>query len=349
MGNSLTAIQNAIQSSVAAGVSSLVPAALSLAATIFVISIALRFLQEMAEDRFNLVPFCLSAALKGGGWAFLINEYPAIANEWLEGCLWVGSTMGGGSMSTSDLTNPSAIVNAGFTAAEPLYQFLLKVGAMDTLSMLATILMLVPTYLLIILSFFIIAWQILITFVEFYLIMGPALMLLGFGPWQKSAFLAEMGLKGIVGIGVKVMVLSSLIGIVFPLIKSFSAVEPDIKNSLVFLGCTFGIALLTWFAPTMAAGLMSGSPQLSVGTATGAAASAMSSYSMVTNNMPGMSGGGGSGGGSGVPGTGGGANSLASSKGMDTGGGSNSNASTSSSNLSGAAGRIQGNNVDKQV
>lgn len=334
--NSLNTILTTLQSSIAGNVSAMTSPVLKLAATIFVISIALRFLQEMAEERFNIVPFCLYAALKGGGWAFLIKEYPSIVDEWLKGCLWVGSQVGGGSASIEDLMNPSRIINIGISLYDPLFVTIKNLSGTDIIT---TGILLSLIYILCIFSFFIIAWQILITLVEFYLLMAPSLVLLSFGPWQKTAFLAEMGLKGITGIGVKVMVLSSVINVIFPLLTQFKLTNADLPNSLVMLACTFGIALLTWFAPSMAAGLMSGSPQLSVGTAVGAAASAASTIQTI-KSLAGSFGGNSSS----APSTASSGKDMSLNGGSrsnstDTGGSSSSSAA-SSSNLSNAANRI---------
>lgn len=336
--NSLTTILTTLQSSIAGNISSMTSPVLKIAGTIFVISITLRFLQELAEERFNILPFCLSAALKGGGWTFLIKEYPSIVEEWLQGCLWVGSQIGGGSTSVEDLMNPSRIINIGISLYDPLFLSIKKLSGTDIIT---TGILLSLIYILCIFSFFLIAWQILITLVEFYLIMAPSLVLLAFGPWQKTAFLAEMGLKGIAGIGIKVMVLSSVINIIFPLLTQFKLTNADLPNSLVMLACTFGIALLTWFAPSMAAGLMSGSPQLSVGTAVGAAASAASTIQTI-KSLAGSSGGNSSS----APSAASGGKDMnmslnggSRSNSTDTGGSSSSSAA-SSSNLSNAANRI---------
>merc|ERR1712070_1359691 len=68
-------------------------------------------------------------------------------------------------------------------------------------------------WLVVILSFFILAIQLFITLIEFKLTTLAGFVLVPFALWNKTAFLAEKVLGNVVASGVKVLVLAVIVGI----------------------------------------------------------------------------------------------------------------------------------------
>ena len=98
-------------------------------------------------------------------------------------------------------------------------------------------------------------------------------MLVPFALWNKTAFLAERVLGNVVSAGIKVMVLAVIVGIGTTLFSSFTGAlqgqTPNLSQamSLVLASLTlFGLGI---FGPGIAAGLVSGAPQLGAGAAIG--------------------------------------------------------------------------------
>ena len=77
--------------------------------------------------------------------------------------------------------------------------------------MLARIL--IATWALVLLAFFVLAIQLFVTLIEFKLSTLAGFVLIPFGLFGKSAFMAERVLGNVISSGIKVMVLAVIIGI----------------------------------------------------------------------------------------------------------------------------------------
>ena len=136
-----------------------------------------------------------------------------------------------------------------------------------------TIAVLLFAWVVVILAFFILAVQLFITVIEFKLTTLAGFVLVPFALWNKTAFLAERVLGNVVSAGIKVMVLAVIVGIGTTFFSSFTGAlqgqTPDLAQamSLVLASLTlFGLGI---FGPGIAAGLVSGAPQLGAGAAIG--------------------------------------------------------------------------------
>ncbi|WP_245626624.1 type IV secretion system protein [Croceicoccus naphthovorans] len=97
------------------------------------------------------------------------------------------------------------------------------------------------------------------------------------GLWNKTSFLAERVLGNVVSAGIKVMVLAVIVAIGTNLFDELTALvggEPDIAEALSLLMGALTLFGLGIFGPGIAAGLVSGAPQLGAGAAVGTVAGA---------------------------------------------------------------------------
>lgn len=102
-------------------------------------------------------------------------------------------------------------------------------------------------------------------------------MLVPFALWNKTSFLAERVLGNVVSSGIKVMVLAVIVGIGTNLFGEITAIvgeHPGTREALTLLMGALTLFGLGIFGPGIAAGLVSGAPQLGAGAAVGAAAGA---------------------------------------------------------------------------
>ena len=124
-----------------------------------------------------------------------------------------------------------------------------------------------------ILAFFILAIQLFVTLIEFKLTTLAGFVLIPFGLWGKSAFMAERVLGNVVSSGIKVLVLAVIIGIGSTLFGQFTAgfggATPTIDDAMAVVLAALSLLGLGIFGPGIAAGLVSGGPQLSAGAAVG--------------------------------------------------------------------------------
>ncbi|MET4358292.1 P-type conjugative transfer protein TrbL [Bradyrhizobium sp. RT9b] len=128
---------------------------------------------------------------------------------------------------------------------------------------------LMVSWLLVLIAFFILAVQLFVTLIEFKLTTLAGFILIPFALFNKTAFLAEKVLGNAVT-SVKVMVLAVIVGIGAGLSRSSPApmAAASRRSSGRFLSCS-PHSPCSAPAPGIANGLFSGAPQLGAGAAVG--------------------------------------------------------------------------------
>ncbi len=135
------------------------------------------------------------------------------------------------------------------------------------------IFILLLAWVLVVLAFFVMSIQMLVTVLEFKLTSLAGFTLVPFAFWNKSSFLAERVLGNVISSGVKVMVLALIVGIgasFFDTFLSTLGTDPDLAAAMTLMLSALTLAGLSIFGPGIAAGLVSGAPQLGAGAAVGA-------------------------------------------------------------------------------
>jgi type IV secretion system protein TrbL len=126
---------------------------------------------------------------------------------------------------------------------------------------------------LVLLAFFILAIQLFVTLIEFKLTTLAGFVLIPFGLFGKSAFMAERVLGNVISSGIKVLVLAVIIGIGSTLFSEFTAgfggSTPSIDDAMAIVLAALSLLGLGIFGPGIANGLISGGPQLGAGAAVG--------------------------------------------------------------------------------
>jgi len=209
-----------------------------------------------------------------GTFAFIINSFATLADIIFRSFAAAGLTAGGGTVTADALLRPGTLASTGYSAAWPLLQQVSQLLGFTTFfDNFLTIAVLLFAWALVILAFFILAIQLFVTIVEFKLTTLAGFILVPFALWNRTGFLAERVLGGVVSAGIKVMVLAVIVGIgsnfFAEFISSLQGREPDIGEamSLVLASLTlFGLGI---FGPGIATGLVSGAPQLGAGAAVG--------------------------------------------------------------------------------
>lgn len=98
-------------------------------------------------------------------------------------------------------------------------------------------------------------------------------MLIPFGLFGKSAFMAERVLGNVISSGIKVLVLAVIIGIGSTLFSEFTSgfggAKPSVDDAMAIVLAALSLLGLGIFGPGIANGLVSGGPQLGAGAAVG--------------------------------------------------------------------------------
>src|SRR5262245_34484621 len=232
------------------------------------ITLAGLFWALMGED--NVVAQLIRKVLYVGFFALLLNNFKGLADIVFQSFAGLGLKASGASLTAADLMRPGFVASTGFTAARPLLEKAGElIGITTFFSNFVTIAVLMLAWLIVLLAFFILSVQLFITIVEFKLTVLAGFVLVPFALLGQTAFLAERVLGNVISAGIKLMVLAVVVGIGATLFGTLIRPSGEITltqaaSTILAAIAVFGLAI---FVPGIAAGLVSGAPQLGAGTA----------------------------------------------------------------------------------
>ena len=210
-----------------------------------------------------------------GAFAYIIGNFNTLAGIVFRSFAGLGLTASGSTLSMGRFLQPGWLAKTGLDAAAPILQQIGDLaGFPEVFVHLDMIVVLFFAWLVVIVSFFVLAVQLFITLIEFKLTTLAGFVLVPFALWNKTAFLAEKVLGNVVSAGIKVLVLAVIVGISSGLFAEFRippGSEPSIDRALVIMLASLSMLALGIFGPGIATGLVSGAPQLGAGAMAGAA------------------------------------------------------------------------------
>ena len=210
-----------------------------------------------------------------GFFALLLNNFSGLADIVFQSFAGLGLKASNASFEADQLLRPGFVAANGFEAARPLLEEAGElVGFTSFFTNFVTIVVLLLAWLIVLLSFFILSVQLFITIIEFKLTTLAGFVLVPFALFGKTAFLAERGLGGVITAGIKLMVLAVVVGIGSGIFGELTITTEDISLEQAASITLAAIAVfgLSIFVPSLAAGLISGAPQLGAGSAVGTVA-----------------------------------------------------------------------------
>ena len=210
-----------------------------------------------------------------GAFAYIIGNFNMLASVVFRSFAGLGLTASGSSLSMANFLQPGRLAKVGIDAGAPILdQIKQMAGFPEVFINIMPIVVLFFAWLVVIVSFFVLAVQLFVTLIEFKLTTLAGFVLVPFALWNKTAFLAEKVLGNVVSSGIKVLVLAVIVGIGSGLFSEFNipaGSEPSIDRALVIMLASLSMLALGIFGPGIAAGLVSGGPQLGAGAMAGAA------------------------------------------------------------------------------
>ena len=219
-----------------------------------------------------LVPLIQKTMLIGVFAAFLLPgplNWATLMTSVMNGFVATGQAAGGAAGPINWFSDPSAIIDL---ADNLTFQIEQEIHALPILAVGQQI-MFGFVYLLIYLTFFILAIQVVVAILEFYLIATLAMALVPFGVNRYTAFLSEKAFGAVVSHGVKLMVLAFIITVAAPVMAGLNLPpNPTLEQAYMCLLAAMTLAFLAWKAPDVAAGLFAGGPSLSAAHTLGSAA-----------------------------------------------------------------------------
>ncbi|SFD63274.1 type IV secretion system protein TrbL [Bosea sp. CRIB-10] len=245
-----------------------------IATTLIVIDVTLAalFWSWGADD--DIIARLIKKTLFVGVFAWLISNWNNLAKIVFESFSGLGLKASGTGFSAQDLLRPGKVAQTGLDAGRPLLESISSLmGWISFFENFIQIACLLFAWALIMLAFFILAVQLFVTLIEFKLSTLAGFVLIPFGLFGKTAFMAERVLGHVISSGIKVLVLAVIIGIGSTLFSQFTqggaGQNPTIDQAMAIVLAALSLLGLGIFGPGIANGLVSGSPQLGAGAAVG--------------------------------------------------------------------------------
>ena len=214
-----------------------------IATTLIVIDVTLAALFWSWGENDDIIARLVKKTLFVGIFAYIIGNWSALANIIFQSFAGLGLKASGSGLGASDLLQPGRVAQVGIDAAAPLLASMADLlGYVSFFENFLQIIILLVAWALVVVAFFILSIQLFVTLIEFKLTTLAGFVLIPFGLFGKTAFMAERVLGNVVSSGIKVLVLASL--------------------TLLGLGI---------FGPGIANGIVAGGPQLGAGAAAGTA------------------------------------------------------------------------------
>ena len=245
-----------------------------IATTLIVIDVTLAALFWSWGADEDIMARLVKKTLFVGVFAYLIGNWNSLAEIVFESFAGLGLKGSGTSFSAADLMRPGQVAQIGLDAGRPLLESISDLmGWVSFFENFIQIACLLFAWVLVLLAFFILALQLFVTLIEFKLTTLAGFVLIPFGLFGKTAFMAERVLGNVVSSGIKVLVLAVVIGIGSTLFGQFTAgfggITPTIDDAMAIVLAALSLLGLGIFGPGIASGLVSGGPQLGAGSAVG--------------------------------------------------------------------------------
>src|ERR1700726_3625658 len=214
-----------------------------------------------------------------GFFAFLIGNFNNLAKIVFNSFAGLGLKAAGSGLAADQLLQPGRLARVGIDAGRPILQAAGQLmGYVAFFENFIQIFVLMIAWLVIVIAFFVLAIQLFVTLIEFKLTTLAGFVLVPFGLFNKTAFLAERVLGNVVTSGVKVLVLAVIVGIGTNLFggftQGFGGNQPSLEDALALVLASLSLLGLGIFGPSIATGLTAGAPQLGAGAAVGTALAA---------------------------------------------------------------------------
>lgn len=262
-------LMTVFSNTVTAGFANVAGAVNGLFGIMIVLTVALTGIYWALSDNRASLAAGFSKILLIGFFAYLINDWQGLSETLYAGFIELGLLAGGSSLSASDFLNPGAIIETGWEIVRAIGESPQAASsALDVLGNMVDALIFAFAMLGIMIAFAILAIQIVVALLEFKIVTLAGFVLLPFGIWSKSAFLAERPLGYVISAGLKILALALIVSGAQAVFDQLTpSPDADIYEALTVLTASLMLAMLAIFIPNLAASLITGGPNLGAGAA----------------------------------------------------------------------------------
>ena len=185
-----------------------------LSQTLIALDITLAGLFWALAGEADVITRLIKKTLYIGFFAFLIGNFNRLAKIIFDSFSGLGLKAAGSGLSATDFLHPGRIAQVGLDAGTPILTAAGQLmGYVSFFENFVQITVLMIAWAIVVISYFILAVQLFITLIEFKLTTLAGFVLVPFGLFNKTSFLAEKVLGNVVASGIKILVLAVIIGI----------------------------------------------------------------------------------------------------------------------------------------
>ena len=249
----------------------------SLAAILIAIDVTLAALFWAWGQNTDIVQSLVKKTLYVGAFAFIFGNFAMLSTIVFNSFATLGLTASDAAITSADLLKPGLVAAEGLSASQPIFDHIgtIAPGPFEFFGNLAEVILLCLGGIIVIAAFFVLSIQLFVLIVEFKITTLAGFVLVPFAFWRQTTFLAERVLGNVISSGIKVLVIAVVIGIgstMFSTLRTaLSADDMTIEQAFAVVLGALTLMGLSIFCPRIAAGLVSGAPQLSAGAAVGTA------------------------------------------------------------------------------
>jgi type IV secretion system protein TrbL len=212
-----------------------------------------------------------------GFFAFILNNWSTLAQAIFNSFAALGLKAAGSALSYADFLRPGKLAEAGVQGANVLLAQIQRLsGFPEVFWHLGEIMLIALAWVVTLVAFFVLAIMLFLAVVEFKLTTLKGFILVPFALWRGTSFIAEPVLGQIITSGVRILVFAVVTGIGTQIFSQILPTDPaselSLQDALTVLLASMTVGGLAFYAPKIAAGIVSGAPQLGLGAAVAPAA-----------------------------------------------------------------------------
>jgi type IV secretion system protein TrbL len=214
-------------------------------------------------------PSLIQTAITGAVFLWLITNWVPLTKVLAQGFIGAGLKVGGDAISETDFTDPDNIALYGFSVTGVVFAHLNEYSGLDGVKNIKEILLSGIGAFLVVMFYFGMASIVFISLLEFYLSTAVTVILLPWGIFKWTAWLTEKALAHVFASGVRLLVLSTILGTALPVLYTTgSSMSTGFDAVLRMLCGALALLMLCWRANSFAQGLVHGGPALALTDAT---------------------------------------------------------------------------------
>lgn len=260
----LTALLQALIQSFTLGQASLVPELMGLLTLLTTLEVLVAGCWYLYSRDIDLGSLAMKlAGITVLGW--IITEWPRLVRVVVKTFIYFGLRAGGDAISETDFTDPSNILWYGMSVAVVVTTHLGQYTGLEAVYNAVEVLTSLPMGIVVMVLYFALAVWIFVILLEFYACTAFAVVLLPFGAFRLTAFLAEKTFAYLAAAGIQVMALAFITASILPvMVRLQGGMHPTFADLALQLGGVLALCFMAWRVNKFAATITQGSPQLTI-------------------------------------------------------------------------------------